>query len=286
MYVVAGVTGNTGKIVANTLLDRKQPVRVVVRDRAKAAAFEARGAQVAVADLGDGQALAKAFDGAQGAYVLLPPDPASKDFRKLQDERSGAIASALRAAAVPHVVLLSSIGAHQSSGTGPILGLHVAEERFSQLPVTKSTFLRAGYFTENLAGSLGALAQGVLPSFVPAGLAIDMIATPDIGEVAASLLLEGPRAGVVNLGGPAVTMNDVAATLSRILGKPIAVAEAPLDAVVPTLTGFGFSENVAGLYREMLEGFGAGRIAWESGHKRLQGKVTLETVLRGLLGQS
>ncbi len=146
--------------------------------------------------------------------------------------------------------------------------------------------MRAGYFTENLAGSLGALAQGVLPSFVPAGLAIDMIATPDIGEVAASLLLEGPRAGVVNLGGPAVTMNDVAATLSRILGKPIAVAEAPLDAVVPTLTGFGFSENVAGLYREMLEGFGAGRIAWESGHKRLQGKVTLETVLRGLLGQS
>ena len=284
MYVVAGVTGNTGKVVANTLLDRKKDVRVIVRDAAKAAPFTARGASVAVANLNDEGALAAAFAGAQGAYVLLPPNPVAKDFRAEQDATSAAIVAALNTAKVPHVVLLSSIGAHLPSGTGPIAGLHAAERRLSALTATKTTFLRAGYFAENLAGSFGALEQGVLPSFLPARLPIDMIATKDIGDVAASLLLEGPRAGVVNLGGPAVTMTDVAATLTRILGKTIAVAEAPLDAVVPTLTGFGLSENVAGLYREMLEGFGTGRIGWEPGQGKLTGKTPIEEAVRALLG--
>lgn len=285
MYVVAGVTGNTGKVVASTLLDRKKDVRVVVRDAAKAGPFTERGATVATADLQDEKALAAGFAGAQGAYVLLPPNPTSKDFRAYQDATSAAIASALRTAKVPHVVLLSSIGANLASGNGPIAGLYVAEKRFSELPDTKSTFLRAGYFTENVAGSFGALEQGILPSFVPASLPIDMIATQDIGEVAASLLLDGPQSGVVNLGGPAVTMNDVAATVSKILGKTITVAEAPLDAVIPTLTSFGMSENVAALYREMLAAFGAGQISWEAQHKRLTGKTPLEAVLRGLLGK-
>ncbi len=285
MYVVAGVTGNTGKVVANSLLDRKKDVRVIVRDATKGAPFAARGAAVAVADLTDEKALAAAFTGAQGAYVLLPPNPVAKDFRAQQDATSAAIAAALAAAKVPHVVLLSSIGAHLPSGTGPIAGLHVAEERFRAVASTKATFLRAGYFAENLAGSFGALEQGILPSFVPASLPIDMIATKDIGDVAAGLLLEGPRAGVVDLGGPAATMNDVAAILTRALGKTITVAEAPLDAVVPTLTGFGLSENVAGLYREMLEAFGSGRIAWEPGHAKLSGKTPLETTVRALLGK-
>jgi uncharacterized protein YbjT (DUF2867 family) len=285
MYVVAGVTGNTGKVVANRLLDRGEAVRVIVRDTAKAASFAARGAEVAVADLTDAAALSRAFTGARGAYVLLPPSPASKAFRALQDATSAAIASALGAASVPHAVLLSSIGAELPSGTGPIAGLHVAEARLSELPSTRATFLRAGYFAENVAGSLGALDQGIFPTFLPASLPIDAIATVDIGDLAASLLLEGPRAGVVNLGGPTVTTNEIAATASRILGKPLTVVEAPLDAVVPTLTSYGMSDDMAGLYREMLEAFGAGRLKWQDEHKRLQGKTSMEVVLRGLLGK-
>ena len=51
MYVVAGVSGNTGSVVADTLLAQKLPVRVVVRDEAKGAPWKAKGAEVAIADL-------------------------------------------------------------------------------------------------------------------------------------------------------------------------------------------------------------------------------------------
>ena len=49
MYAVAGVTGHTGKAVAETLQAKGQPVRVIVRDEAKGASWKARGAEIAVA---------------------------------------------------------------------------------------------------------------------------------------------------------------------------------------------------------------------------------------------
>src|SRR6185295_13372246 len=100
------------------------------------------------------------------------------------------------------------IGAQFSPGNGPIAGLHVAEQKFRKETPTTWTFLRAGYFMENLLGSLGTLPQGFIPSFMPASLGIDMIATADIGRFATSLLVEKAKATeVVQLGGPAVNMN-------------------------------------------------------------------------------
>src|SRR5260370_17587051 len=73
MYVVAGVTGNTGKVVAEMLLAQRQPVRALVRDEAKGAAWKKRGAEVVVAELDDAAALGRALAAATGAYLLLPP---------------------------------------------------------------------------------------------------------------------------------------------------------------------------------------------------------------------
>ena len=52
MFVVTGATGNTGSVVADTLLQLGKPVKVVVRDHAKGEAWKAKGAQVAIAELG------------------------------------------------------------------------------------------------------------------------------------------------------------------------------------------------------------------------------------------
>jgi uncharacterized protein YbjT (DUF2867 family) len=286
-YVVAGVSGHTGKVAAESLIAQKRPVRVVVRDAAKGDPWKSRGAEVAVADLGDANALSRALEGAEGAYLLIPPSMTVPDFRAYQNKIADAIVHAVKKNRVPHVVFLSSYGAQQPSSTGPIVALHRAEEELRRIPTTKTTALRAGYFMENLAGSLGTLDAGVLPSFLPATLGIDMIATADIGRLAASLLVEGtPNASqVVHLGGPPVTMNDVAAALGRITGKSVRVQEGPLDAVVPTFTGFGMSKDLAELYREMFDAFRRGLVAAEAGHRRTPGTTNVETVLRGLLGK-
>jgi len=285
MIVINGVTGNTGKVAAEALLARGKKVRVVVRDAQKGAPFAAKGADVAVADLRDTKAFTKALDGAEGVYLLLPPAYGEKSFRAYQDATSASIATAVRDAKVPHAVLLSSVGANLPSGTGPIAGLYVLEKQLGEIASTKSTFIRAGFFMENLGQSLAGLPGGVLPSFLPADLPIDMIATKDIGTVAADALAAGPKQRVINLGGPAVTMTEVAAILTRLTGKSITVAEAPLDAVVPALTGAGLTEDMAKLYQELFAGFGSGKIAWEPQHERVHGTTKVDEVLKGLLAK-
>ncbi len=149
---------------------------------------------------------------------------------------------------------------------------------------TKLTALRAAYFMENLGGSLAMLGQGVLPSFLPKDFAFDMIATVDIGRQAAELLLQGKAApGVVELGGPARSMADAAAALTEILGKPIAVHEAPIEAMAATLAGYGMPPAFAAAYQEMTTGMLRRHVAFEGGHHRVQGTTPLATVLRGLV---
>src|ERR1700676_3666617 len=187
MFVVLCASGNTGKVVAETLLRQKKKVRVVLHDGAKGKAWSEAGADVAIADVDEGAALERAFSGAEGVYVLLPPNFSSSHVRVDNNRRTHTIAAAVEAAGVPHVVLLSSIGAQQSDGTGPVLGLRDAETVFSRAKAD-ATFVRAAYFMENWGGSLHAVEQGVLPTFLIADKAIPMVATRDIGASAARLL--------------------------------------------------------------------------------------------------
>lgn len=286
-YVIAGVTGNTGRVAAQALLDAGEKVRVVVRDAAKGAPWAAKGAEVAVADLGDASALSAALAGATGAYLLLPPNVTTGDFRAYQARTGAAIVEAVGRAAVPHVVLLSSVGAQHPSGTGPIAGLHPVEKGLAALKGTRTTAIRAAYFMENLGGSLGMLEQGILPSFTPTDLAFDMIATRDIGLVAARALREGAQGlEIIELSAAkSYSMDDAAALLSTLTGRAVKAQQFPLDAMVPTLTGLGVPADVAELYREMTDGIIQGRVAFEGGHRRVRGDVDLETVLKGVLGK-
>src|SRR5258708_3184028 len=153
MFVVLGASGNTGNVVAETLLRQKRNVRVVLHGAGKGKAWSEAGAEVAIADVYDGAALERVFSGAEGVYVLLPPNLGSSHVLVDNHRRTNLIAAAVEAAGVPHVVLLSSIGAQQSDGTGPVLGLRDAEAVFSRTKAAV-TSVRAAYFMESWGGSL------------------------------------------------------------------------------------------------------------------------------------
>lgn len=288
MFVVAGVSGNTGKIVAETLLAQKKPVRVVVRDASKGEAWKARGAEVAIADLDDAGALSRALDGAAGAYLLLPPHNASSAAREDNAKRTAAYAAALASSRVGHVVFLSSVGAQHAAGTGPILSVHDAEAALAKAH-PNVTFVRAAYFMENWGGSLYGLASGTLPTFLKLDRAIPMVATKDIGTTIAKALVEGGKGHtVIELSGPReYSPRDVAAALARVSGKPIAAQEGPEEAIVPALVGAGMNAHWAGLFDEMIRGVNAGHVAWEGGAARaVRGTTEVDEVLRGLLSRA
>src|SRR2546422_618556 len=107
-----------------------------------------RGAEAAGADADDAGALPRALTGAEGVYALIPPHLTSENYRRFQDQVSDAMAAAIEAAGVKHVVTLSSVGADKPEKTGPVAGLHYVEERFADISEMNVLHLRAGYFME------------------------------------------------------------------------------------------------------------------------------------------
>ena len=278
MFTIFGATGNTGSVVAHALLAQGKKVRVVGRDAAKLAAF--KGAETVVGDVSDAATVAKALVGAEGAYLILPPDNANTDLIAHNKKITANYVAGLAAAKVPHVVVLSSVGADRSSGTGPIVTGHHLEVALAEAK-QKATIIRAAYFMENLLNNAHPMKNdGVLPVFGGGeGYPFPMIATRDIGETAAAALLAATPE-VIELAGPKdYSFNDAAAEASTILGRPVKTVVVPMDQLVPTFKQFGFSDNVATLYREMTEAFGKG-LNWDGTGRRVHGKVTLGEVLR------
>jgi uncharacterized protein YbjT (DUF2867 family) len=284
MYVVAGVTGHVGSVVATSLLAKKEKLKVIVRDAAKGRAWSVKGAEVAVGSLLDGPFLTGALKGAKGFFVLLPPDLSPPDIYATQRRTADAIAAAVAGAKVPHVVLLSSVGADLESGTGPILGLHYLEGALRKTG-TRLTAIRAGYFQENVGMSLGPARQaGIVPSFAPSDAPMPMIATKDIGELAAKCLsAPAAESEVVDLHGPAYSTRQVAEKLGAALGKKLQVVEIPQAGWRDAMKQAGMPDHVIGPYLDMYAGFGSGAIR-PKGDRMVEGTTTLDEVLKTLVG--
>ena len=245
MYTITGVTGHVGAVVAGELLDRGAPVRVVVRDPEKGRAWEQRGAHAWVADFNDRAALAGALRGSDGAFVLLPTIPTAGDagHRQLADSIAGAVADS----GVPHVVMLSSIGADLADGTGPIRWLHHLEARLRQTDAVLSA-IRSCHFQEKVETVLGAvLGAGVYPVFgETADVPTPMVATRDVGKVAVETLLAArPTSEAIDLEGPAYTERDVADQLATTLGRPLQVVTIPRAGWIDAMLEAGLPEPLA-----------------------------------------
>lgn len=276
MYVIAGVTGHVGSAAARALIEAGEPVTVIVRSQEKAAPWLAEGAGAAVLDLGDTTALTEALTGAAGAFLMVPPDYSTPDFLRASRDLTDSLATAVGDSGVGHTVFLSSVGAQHDSGTGPIVTLHRGEEALRAV-AANLTLVRASYFLENWVPVLPVVReQGVLPTFLAPGEAIETIATADIGAFVADSLLhpaQGHRIRAV--AGPApYSPADIASALSGLLGKPVALAPAPAEAATEAFTGMGFPPAVAELYAEMYAGIASGRVSFDDGAAVERGTTT------------
>lgn len=265
MYVILGATGNTGGIVAETLLAKGQKVRVVGRSKNRLARFLALGAELFESDAADSSALTRAFNGARAVYGLLPPDPANPHYRKHQDEVTNSIATALEAAAVTHAVILSSFGADKANKTGPVLGLHVMEERFALIPKLDALYLRAGYFMENTLPQIGIIKNfGMMAGPVSADLSMPVIATRDIGMAAAEALLKLDFAGQQKrefLGQRNLTYLEIAKIAGSAIGMPnLTYIQLPPEQVIQGMTQMGMSKDMATLLCEMSDALNSGHM--------------------------
>lgn len=284
MFVVAGVTGHVGSVIADQLLAKGQKVKVIVRDAAKGAAWSQKGAEIAVGELGDEAFLTTALKGATGFFTLLPMSFAVSDILAYQRATGGSIAGAVKASGVPHVVLLSSVGADLPGGTGPIQGLYHLENAL-RATGTKLTAIRAGMFQENQSNAVGpAKGPGLFFNFFPsADYPTPMIATKDIAALAAEVLLSpAAQSEIVDLHGPAYSQRQVAELLGAAVGKTLQIVDIPEAGWVDAMMQGGLPRQFAESYAEMYRGFGSGAIQ-PKGDRLVQGKTTLDEVIKTLV---
>jgi uncharacterized protein YbjT (DUF2867 family) len=284
LFAVAGVTGQTGSAVADTLLERGDRVRAIVHSSDKGEVWRLRGAEVAIADLSDADAVARALTGVDGAYLLVPPQYHADDLLHVQRKIVDALVAGARRSGVQRVVLLSSGGAQHRDGTGPIRTLHALEQAFANVQ-GDITIVRAAYFIENTASVAGVIKdKHVLPTFIPAGVRFPMISTRDIGRIAAELLTDGQSGRrLVNIAGPQdYSHADLAAAASQLLGTTVNAVDVPVSQVEPTFTSLGVSPDAARLFREMYEGAINGKVTFEPGPV-VRGRITPVEALRPLL---
>ncbi|WP_049556273.1 NmrA family NAD(P)-binding protein [Nonomuraea sp. SBT364] len=284
MYAITGVTGHVGGAAARELLARGAAVRAVVRDEAKGAAWSRAGAEIAVADFGDRAALAEAFRGCRAAFVMLPTDPALADADAGHRRLADSIAGAVLGSGVPHVVMLSSIGAELAEGTGPIRWLHHLENRLRKTGVTL-TAIRPPHFQEKVETVLGAARElGVYPVFADsADVPTPMVATRDVGAVVAEALsAPSPVEEVIGLDGHHYTERQVAEELGNVLGRPLEVVTVPRPEWAGLMARAGvppeFAEELAALYD--AEGRG---ILRPGGDRRVTCATELGETLRRLV---
>ena len=286
MFAITGITGKVGGETARRLLDAKQPVRAVVRDLNKGASWAERGCEIAVADMSDAESLARAFMGAEGVFVLLPPNfnptPGFPEVRAMVS----ALRCALLQAKPDRVVALSTIGA-QATQPNLLTQLGIMERGFETLPMPIA-FLRAAWFMENSILDLAsARDSGTINSFLqPLEKPVPMVATEDIGRVAAELLQQvwtGRR--VVELEGPhRVTPMELGATFSKVLGRPVNEKAIPRSSWEKLFRSQGMTNPEPRM--RMLDGFNEGWIEFECGEAgSVKGTIELETVLRSLVQQ-
>lgn len=279
-YVVAGVTGRVGSVVAADLLGRGVTPTVIVRSEPARASWIRRGADAIVGSLDDEGFLTRALSGADGFFVILPENVQPDDFHGARHRMADAIATAVAASGVPHVVLQSAVAASMADGNGPGKDLHYLENLLRATGTTL-TILRAAYYADNVAGVLApATHAGLYPHFLPSDdAALPMIAIKDVGRFAADALIHGPaRSETVLLLGPACSPREIAGKLGAALGKPLRLVAVPPDHHVAALMDAGFPKQLAEAVAEMMAAFANGRIV-PAGDRQFVGTTTIDEVI-------
>jgi uncharacterized protein YbjT (DUF2867 family) len=287
MHVITGITGKVGGALARHLLAAALSVRAVVRDASKGGAWAACGCDVALAEMDDAAQLTAAFAGAESVFILPPsefdPEPGYPEARRVID----AVAAALTAAQPGKVLCLSTIGA-DAPQDNLLTQRSLLEERLCDIGIPV-TFLRPGWFMENALWDVpSARDAGLLQSFLqPVDKAFPMVATKDVGRLAADLMQQawtGTR--VVELEGPArISPNDLAQAFAAVLERPVRVETVPRAAWEELFRAQGMKNPLPRM--RMLDGFNEGWIEFRDGGRHsIKGSTPLIEVIERLVGDA
>ncbi|MET3724123.1 NAD(P)H-binding protein [Sphingomonas trueperi] len=233
MYAITGASGQLGRLVIESLLQKVAPSEIVAlaRNPERVADLAAKGVTVRAFDYDAPETLAP---GLAGVTRLLLISGNAIGSRVPQHQ---AVIEAAKAAGVQLIAYTSLLRAQTSPMQMAVE--HKATEDLLAASGIPAALLRNGWYTENYLMSAGpAIEHGVLIGSAGDGL-VSGAARADYAEAAAVVLARG-QAGTFELAGDSgFTHAELAAALAEASGKPVAYQDLPQAEYAKALEGAG-----------------------------------------------
>jgi uncharacterized protein YbjT (DUF2867 family) len=227
--LVTGATGQQGGAVLRYLRMQGFTVRALTRDVHSPAArtLGATGVSVIQGDFDDRASLARALDGAYGAYAVQTPYQRGGVEGEL---RQGlAFADAAKAAGIQHLVYSSVGSADRQTGIPHFESKYQIEEHIRAIGLPY-TILRPVFLMENFLANRDTILSGTLAEPLPPATPLQLVACDDIGAFAA-LAFAAPAQWIgraIELAGDELTMPQAAEVFGRVIGRPVQYVQVPM----------------------------------------------------------
>jgi len=220
---VVGATGRIGAALTRTLLSAGHHVKALSRGGPALDRLVEVGAEPFIGsfDTGTGE-LGTFFRDVEAAFLMV-----KTDWNNLHGHYplvARRFVDALNESSVKRAVSLSAIGSEVKGETGHFEGFHRLDETLNELTKIDLVHLRAGWFMENMLFFSGGIARyGGIGWSVDPSVKLSWVATHDIADLAAKELTHptGEHRGIRELGSEDRTMPEVAALVSREIGRPV-----------------------------------------------------------------
>lgn len=283
--IIVGASGQVGSYIIDRLLANEIPTIAVVRDPNK---LKNSNLPFRQADLFNTDQVVKAFYGATTAFLLTPENPSSNDIiddtkRIIENYRK-----AIEANKIKRIICLSSIGAHIEGKSGNLIMSKLLEKSFDNFNIDK-IFVRPSYYFSNWFGYLSTIEQfGILPTFFPEELTIEMLSPLDLAYFIAEIIakpIEQTTTNVYELVGPKTYNSiDISRAFSSVLNKEVFLQSIPRVKWKETLLSVGFTSNSADNLIDMTQAVVDGFTIPEFPSKTISLKTTIDDYLRQKMG--
>jgi NAD(P)H dehydrogenase (quinone) len=280
---VTGATGHLGRLAVQGLLDMQPAgnIVVLVREATRAADLAAQGVQVRVATYDDAPALRAALAGVDKVLLVS----SSEVGRRIQQHKN--VIDAAKAAGMKHVVYTS---APNATTTALIVAPeHKATEEYLASSGLSYTIVRNNWYTENYLRQVEiARRTGTVVAAVGQGRVASASRADYAAGAVAVLLGAGHEGKIYEFSGDyAWDYNELASTISDIIGKPVTYQPVDAATLIGILKGAGMDEGTAGFVAALDNNIAAGLLSETSGElSALIGRPTtpLKDGLRVALG--
>jgi uncharacterized protein YbjT (DUF2867 family) len=248
--LVTGATGNTCSILIPALIGAGQEVRAFVRNEEKARSLKDAGAEIYVGDLDQGDTIDGALEGIEKVYLCTWNGPCASA------QGINIVEAIKRAGTFPFVVRHSAFG---TDGSRLIQQINEVDHAL-QVSGIPWTSIKPTFFMQNMMMAAQSIQNGGQIYWDWAEGKAGMIDIRDVADSALGALTGKAEQGkeYILTGPESISMHDVAASFSKVLGKSINYVAVPRKASKVSMMGMGFPEFIVDGYVELSRGFSQG----------------------------